>query len=95
MKLRFLVFGACVLLACAPRPARADALAMSWAVIATPHVFHALLDLNEVWLCYLDGFRKRHPSPRPVPPRPDSLPASPVSFPDVSPGASTTAPAEF
>ncbi len=82
---------ACVL-AC-PRPAPADTLgAAQVALVVTPFVIQAVLDLQEAWNCYVEGFRKRHPAPRPVPPKPDSLPQPIV--PAVTPEPSVIAPLE-
>ena len=55
------------------RPARADIPGASWAIVVTPLVVEVVLDLQEAWNCYVEGFRRRHPSPRPVVPHPDSL----------------------
>jgi hypothetical protein len=89
-----------------PRPARADIPGASFVLAVTPLVVQVVLDLQDAWNCYLEGFRRRHPVPRPAVPRPDSVPAAPVpapsapmpaptspAFPDVSPESSITAPA--
>ena len=60
-------------------------------LLVTPFVVQAVLDLQEAWNCYLEGFRRRHPSPRPAVPLPDSIPAAPESVaPGVTPPVAPT-----
>jgi hypothetical protein len=95
---------ACALALVSPARAHASTNPAQLVLLVTPLVVQAVLDLQEAWSCYLEGFRRRHPSPRPNVPRPDSIPATPAPVapevapplapPPASPESISSAPAE-
>jgi hypothetical protein len=55
-------------------------------------VIAAIADLQDAWSNYVEGFRKRHPAPRPKPLRPDSTHVAPRVTPRDAPPPVAPAP---